>query len=183
MDDETAMDNVTLDDERLTREDVAHLEWARTLARDGWGRVHPNPLVGCVIVRDGRLVGQGYHEEFGGPHAEIVALREAAQALGSWRLLDCTLYATLEPCPMCVGAAVNARIKRLVYGCSDPKAGAVETLYRIPTDPRLNHRIEICSGVLGAEASTLLRSFFATLRKTAKGENQQGEVAELVEGA
>ena len=76
MDDETAMDNVTLDDERLTREDVAHLEWARTLARGGWGRVHPNPLVGCVIVRDGRLVGQGYHAEFGGPHAEIVALGE-----------------------------------------------------------------------------------------------------------
>ena len=77
MDDETATDNMTLDDERLTREDVAHLEWARTLARGGWGRVHPNPLVGCVIVRDGRLVGQGYHEEFGGPHAEIVALGEA----------------------------------------------------------------------------------------------------------
>ena len=124
MDDETAMDNVTLDDERLTREDVAHLEWARTLARGGWGRVHPNPLVGCVIVRDGRLVGQGYHEEFGGPHAEIVALGEArSSAEGA------TAFVSLEPCnhegktPPCADALVRAGVSRVIYGVAAPGKG------------------------------------------------------------
>lgn len=134
MDDETATDNMTLDDERLTREDVAHLEWARTLARGGWGRVHPNPLVGCVIVRDGRLVGQGYHEEFGGPHAEIVALGEArSSAEGA------TAFVSLEPCnhegktPPCADALVRAGVSRVIYGVAEPgkrEGGGADALRR-----------------------------------------------------
>ena len=141
--------------------------------------------VGALVVCGGRVVGRAHNrrETANDPtaHAEILALRAAAQRLGSWRLVDCTLYATLEPCPMCVGAAVNARIRRLVYGCTDPKAGAVDTLYRIAEDPRLNHRIEVTAEVLAEEAAGLLRSFFADLRRGARA--AEGEVAELVEGA
>jgi len=125
--------------------------------------------VGAVVVHDGEVVGRAHNEretlQDPTAHAEVLALREAARHLGSWRLVDCTLVVTLEPCPMCVGAAVNARIRRLVYGCTDPKAGAVDTLYRIAGDPRLNHRIEVTSGVCADEAAAVLRSFFARLRR------------------
>ena len=153
--------------------------------------------VGALVVVDGRVVGEAHNmrETAGDPtaHAEVLALRQAAAAVGSWRLTDCTLYATLEPCPMCVGAAVNARVRRLVYGCADPKAGAVDSLFSIATDPRLNHRIEVVAGVLADEASALLSSFFADLRRARRaagvdgGRNgateTPGGVAELVEGA
>ena len=149
--------------------------------------------VGAVVVGpDGQVLGEAHNlrETRQDPtaHAEVLALRQAAHALGSWRLTGCTLYATLEPCPMCVGAAVNARVPRLVYGCADPKAGAVDTLYSIATDPRLNHRIEVVSGVLSSEASELLSSFFAELRTARRNQRQRngthpGGVAELVEGA
>jgi diaminohydroxyphosphoribosylaminopyrimidine deaminase/5-amino-6-(5-phosphoribosylamino)uracil reductase len=105
----------------LSREDIAHLEWARQIARKGWGQVHPNPLVGCVVVRDGRIVGEGYHREFGGPHAEIVALEDAkGQAEGA------TAYVSLEPCnhedktPPCSSALIRAGVERVVYGASEP---------------------------------------------------------------
>ena len=124
--------------------------------------------VGAVVVHDGEVVGRAHNEretlQDPTAHAEVLALREAAERLGSWRLVDCTLVVTLEPCPMCVGAAVNARVRRLIYGCADPKAGAVDSLYRIADDSRLNHRIEVTSGVLADEAAALLRSFFARLR-------------------
>ena len=133
--------------------------------------------VGAIIVRSpqvagdaehGTLIGQGFNrrEAHCDPtaHAEIVALRQAGQTLGQWRLLDCTMYVTLEPCPMCAGALVNARLPRLVYGCNDPKAGAVASLYQLCTDPRLNHRIEVVSGVMADEASALLKAFFASRR-------------------
>jgi tRNA(adenine34) deaminase len=97
-------------------------------------------------------------------HAEIVALRTAAAALGGWRLVDADLYVTMEPCPMCAGAIVNARVRRLVYGCDDPKAGAVRTLFQLLDDPRLNHRVEVVPGVLGVESAALLKSFFSRLR-------------------
>ena len=148
--------------------------------------------VGAVVVCDGVVVGEAHNlrETDRDPtaHAEVLALRQAAAKLGSWRLIDCTLYATLEPCPMCVGAAVNARVSRLVYGCRDPKAGAVDSLFNIATDPRLNHRIEVVSGVLADEASELLSSFFADLRRARReaaggAAKTPGGVAELVEGA
>jgi tRNA(adenine34) deaminase len=97
-------------------------------------------------------------------HAEVLALREAAKATGSWRLEGVTLYVTLEPCPMCAGALVNARVRRLVYGCRDPKAGAVDTLFDLCRDQRLNHRIEVQGGVREEECSHMLRSFFVALR-------------------
>ena len=97
-------------------------------------------------------------------HAEILAIELANLKLKSWRLNDCTLYVTLEPCPMCAGALVQARIKRLVYACSDPKAGAVHSLYQLTTDPKLNHRVEVKAGVLQKECSQLLKTFFKTRR-------------------
>ncbi len=98
-------------------------------------------------------------------HAEVVALREAARRLGSWRLHGATLFVTLEPCPMCAGALVNARIERVVYGCDDPKAGALRSLYTLGGDPRLNHRFLVTPGVLPEECGRLLSDFFAALRK------------------
>lgn len=97
-------------------------------------------------------------------HAEILALREAAQRRGAWRLGGATLFVTLEPCPMCAGALVNARVSRVVYGCADPKAGAVDTLFTIGQDLRLNHRYEVTGGVLSAECAALLKAFFAARR-------------------
>jgi tRNA(adenine34) deaminase len=94
----------------------------------------------------------------------VVALRDAARALGHWRV-EATLIVTQEPCPMCAGALVNARVRRLVFGCPNPKAGAVTTLYQIPTDPRLNHRVEVVGGVRGEECAGLLKAFFAELRR------------------
>jgi len=98
-------------------------------------------------------------------HAEIVALRRASAARGGWRLTDAELYVTMEPCPMCAGAMVNARVRRLVYGCDDPKAGAVKTLYKLLDDGRLNHRVEVVPNVLAAECGQILKSFFSRLRR------------------
>ena len=124
--------------------------------------------VGAVVVVEGQVVGSGYNlrETTGDPtaHAEIVALREAARTVGHWRVLDSTMYVTLEPCTMCAGALVNARISRLVYGCADPKAGAVESLYAIPTDVRLNHRLEITGGLCAEACAEQLRLFFRLRR-------------------
>ncbi|MFO0670615.1 MAG: nucleoside deaminase [Polyangiaceae bacterium] len=129
--------------------------------------------VGCVLVDpEGAIVARGHNlrETLEDPtaHAETVALRDAARARGSWRLDDLTAYVTLEPCPMCAGALVNARIPRVVYGCDDPKAGAVRSLYAIGSDPRLNHRFALTSGVLATEAADALRQFFAALRAQGK---------------
>ncbi|MFH1129787.1 MAG: tRNA adenosine(34) deaminase TadA [Pseudomonadota bacterium] len=124
--------------------------------------------VGALAVAQGTVVGVGYNkrEASGDPtaHAEILALRTAALSRGSWRLNDVDLYVTLEPCPMCAGALVNARVSRLIYGCSDPKAGAVKSLFSICEDPRLNHRVQVIPGILADECSALLKDFFASLR-------------------
>ena len=125
--------------------------------------------VGCVIVSGDRVIGRGHNlrESRQDPtaHAEIMALRQAARELGSWRVSPSVCYVTLEPCPMCAGALVNARVDKLVYGCADPKAGAVETLYNLVSDSRLNHRIEVISGVRQEECSSLLTGFFQGLRQ------------------
>jgi tRNA(adenine34) deaminase len=124
--------------------------------------------VGAVIVVDDRVVGHGRNrrEIDGDPtaHAEIVALRQAARTLGQWRV-EGTMVVTQEPCPMCAGALVNARITRLVFGCTNPKAGAVMTLYQIVSDPRLNHRIDVIGGVLADACAAVLQEFFAELRR------------------
>ncbi|MDQ3783661.1 MAG: tRNA adenosine(34) deaminase TadA [Actinomycetota bacterium] len=124
--------------------------------------------VGAVVVAAGEIVGRAGNarEQRADPtaHAEVLALRSAAQALGSWRLDGATLYVTLEPCPMCAGAALLARLERLVYGPQDPRAGAALSLYNIVQDPRLNHRVDITYGVLEEESRALLRSFFEPRR-------------------
>jgi tRNA(adenine34) deaminase len=124
--------------------------------------------VGAVVVVHGEVIAVAHNqrETKNDPtaHAEIVAMRAAAMALDSWRLVDADLYVTMEPCPMCAGAIVNARVRRLIYGCDDPKAGAVRTLYRLLDDQRLNHRVEVVPGVLAVESSALLKAFFSRLR-------------------
>ena len=124
--------------------------------------------VGAVVVEDGRIIGRGYNlrETLNDPtaHAEMLALTAAAESRGEWRLEGCSLYVTLEPCPMCAGAIVNSRIKRVVYGASDPKAGACGTLYNLVQDARLNHRAELQSGVLADEAGEILKNFFREAR-------------------
>jgi len=125
--------------------------------------------IGAVVVHDSRIVGRGRNarETRRDPtaHAEMLALQEAARALGRWRLTGATVYATLEPCPMCAGALVNARVDRLVYAVPDPKAGAAGTLFDVVRDQRLNHRLEVTAGVLGRECGELLTEFFRARRK------------------
>ena len=124
--------------------------------------------IGCVIVHANRVIAKAYNqrEQLNDPtaHAEIIALTQAAEFVGSWRLGGCTVYVTLEPCPMCAGALVLARIDRLVYGCDDPKTGACKSLYNIVQDERLNHRLEVTSGVLADKCSRQLQEFFRQRR-------------------
>jgi tRNA(adenine34) deaminase len=131
---------------------------------------HDDVPIGAVVVRDGQVVAARHNERelTGDPtaHAEVLALRDAAARVGHWRLLDCTLYVTLEPCVMCAGALVNSRIGRVVYGATDPKAGALESLYHVCADERLNHRPPVTSGILADECGALLKSFFASRRRS-----------------
>lgn len=124
--------------------------------------------VGAVVVRRGTIVGRGSNrtESLQDPtaHAEILAIRDAADRLGSWRLVECDLYVTLEPCAMCAGAIVLARVERLVYGADDPKAGMCGSLENLVEDPRLNHRVEVVRGVGAEECGELLRAFFRARR-------------------
>jgi tRNA(adenine34) deaminase len=128
--------------------------------------------VGAVIVRGERVIAAAHNqrEQLRDPtaHAEMIAITQAAEAVGSWRLDGCTLYVTLEPCPMCAGAILQARIPTLVYGTTDPKGGAVHTLYQLLSDPRLNHRPQITSGVLLAPCGQILTRFFEAQRKLGK---------------
>jgi tRNA(adenine34) deaminase len=129
---------------------------------------HDDVPVGAVVVRAGEVIASRHNERelTGDPtaHAEILALRDAAAAVGTWRLDDCTIVVTLEPCPMCAGAMVNARIGHLVFGARDPKAGAVGSLMNLVADPRLNHRVPVTSGIRADEAGRLLVEFFAARR-------------------
>jgi len=125
--------------------------------------------VGAVVVCEGRVVGRGSNRSIGDSdptaHAEIIALREAGAGVGNYRLEDCELFATVEPCAMCAGAMVHARIRRLVYGADDPKAGAVHSVMQVLNHPRLNHKIEVQSGVLAGRSAEMLQGFFRSRRK------------------
>lgn len=151
----------------MTPRDIEYMNAALAAARTaaGLGEVP----VGAVVVSGDVIVGLGYNrrEILQSPiaHAEIMALQAAALRLGSWRLNECDLYVTLEPCAMCAGAMLQGRVRRLVYGCKDPKAGAVESLYRLCEDQRLNHQIPVEGGVLAEECAALLGEFFARLRQ------------------
>ncbi|NLX06057.1 MAG: tRNA adenosine(34) deaminase TadA [Phycisphaerae bacterium] len=133
---------------------------------------HDEVPVGAVIVREGRIIGRGFNQRqmLADPtaHAEILAITAAAEAVGDWRLTGCTLYVTLEPCLMCAGAIILARIDRVVYGATDPKAGAVESLYQVLSDTRLNHQPQLRKGVMEADSAALLVEFFRKQRAMGK---------------
>ena len=148
-----------------------HMEMA--LAEAGFAAAEDEVPVGAVIVSLQRgVLAQAHNqrERLHDPtaHAEMIAITQAANALRSWRLEDCALYVTLEPCPMCAGAIVQARLPHVVYGCADPKAGACHTLYSITADPRLNHRAAVVSGVLADRCAAVLGDFFAAKRRLGK---------------
>lgn len=158
--DEQATDDL---DEQFMR--LALGEAERALAED-------EVPIGAVVVQDGRVIASAHNqrEQLRDPtaHAEMVAITQAAGALGDWRLERCTLYVTLEPCAMCAGAIVLARLPRVVYGAADPKAGAVASLYRLLEDPRLNHRAEVIAGVLAEPCGEILTRFFDAKRQEGK---------------
>ncbi len=150
---------------------------------------HDDVPIGAVIVLGGEVLAAAHNErelhEDPTAHAEILAVRRAAKALGTWRLLDCALYVTLEPCAMCAGALVLARVPRVVYGADDPKAGAAGSVLNVLAEPRLNHRPELCGGVLAQECGGLLRDFFAARRRPSYCSREfasEGEAATEGEG-
>jgi tRNA(adenine34) deaminase len=136
--------------------------------------------IGAIVVYRDKVIGRGYNlrETKQDPllHAEMIAIREAAMHLKSWRLEECTLYVTLEPCPMCAGAILQSRIPRLVYGAKDPKAGCVDSLYHLLNDERFNHQTVIVDGVLQEESREKLRSFFQSLRANKKQRKQSNSI-------
>jgi tRNA(adenine34) deaminase len=146
--------------------DVVYMRRALDLAR--CGEAEGEVPVGAVVVADGRILAETWNRPVSlddpTAHAEILALRAAGEALGNYRLAGATLYVTLEPCAMCAGAMVHARIARLVYGASDPKAGAAGSVFELLRAPALNHRVEVTGGVLAAECGELLRAFFQARR-------------------
>ena len=176
-------------------EDARWMELALELARSA--AAAGEVPVGAVVVKDGVVVGRGHNrnltENDPTGHAELVALRDAAARLGNHRLVGCTIFATIEPCAMCAGAMVHSRLARLVYGASDPKAGAAGSVLTVLNHPRLNHRMEVTAGVLADQCSEVLTSFFRSRRNLSRfagvippsGREPAGEIAERreVEGA
>jgi tRNA(adenine34) deaminase len=152
-----------------------HEYWMqRAITEAGKAQAKDEVPIGCVIVRDGNVLARGHNlrETKQDPtgHAELIAIRKAASKLGSWRLLDTVLYVTLEPCTMCMGAIILARIPLVVFGCYDPKGGAAGSLYNLSDDPRLNHRVELLPGILENKCSGMLSDFFAALRRRKREE-------------
>jgi len=160
----------TINDQQLTTGATGSDElWMEEALRSAQRALEAGEVpVGAVVVCDGKIVGRGWNRNISDSdptaHAEIVALREAGAAIGNHRLERCELFATIEPCPMCAGALVHARIKRLVYGADDPKAGAVQSVVQVLNHPQLNHRMEVRSGVLAGRCAELLQSFFKNRR-------------------
>ena len=160
----------TINDQQLTTGATGSDElWMEEALRSAQRALEAGEVpVGAVVVCDGKIVGRGWNRNISDSdptaHAEIVALREAGAAIGNHRLERCELFATIEPCPMCAGALVHARIKRLVYGADDPKAGAVQSVMQVLNHPQLNHRMEVRSGVLAGRCAELLQSFFKDRR-------------------
>lgn len=155
---------------KKTKDDLFWMNKALMLAQKAYDK---NEVpVGCLIVEDNKILSSAFNlkENLQTPlgHAEVMAIHKAAKKKGSWRLENCTLYVTLEPCPMCAGVILQSRIKKIVFAAADPKSGAVKSLYTLLCDSRLNHQVEVASGVLEQEASEILKSFFKDLRKTKK---------------
>lgn len=154
-------------DELSVSQDELFMAAAIREARRAW--ILNEVPIGAVIVHDGEIVGKGFNlrESMQATltHAELLAMQEANNEIGSWRLEDCTLYVTLEPCPMCAGAIVQSRMKRVVYGAPDPKAGCAGTIMNLLNEPRFNHQVEVTSGVLEQQCGTILKEFFKELRE------------------
>ena len=152
------------------QEDEHFMQMALNMAQKAFGE--DEVPVGCVIVKNGEVIAktrnQKVQKKSGLHHAELVALKKAQQKLGDWHLNDCTLYVTLEPCPMCAGACINMRVGRIVFGAFDKKAGCCGTLYNLPTDKRFNHRPEVIGGVMEKECGEILSEFFKLKRKEKK---------------
>ena len=153
-----------------TKTDTEYMQVALNLARQA--ALNGEVPVGAIIVKDNVIIGRGSNTPIGlhdpTAHAEIIAMREAAQHLGNYRLVDCTLYVTLEPCAMCSGAMQHARIKKLVYGASDPKTGACGSVINLMAEPKLNHHTEVVGGVLAEECGAVLTAFFKQRRSNTK---------------
>jgi len=169
-----------IDSDELTNSDE---RWMREALREAKAAYAEGEVpVGAVVVHHARVIGRGHNqtERLQDPtaHAEMIAVTAAASALGSWRLLDCTLYVTVEPCFMCAGAAVLSRISRVVFGARDAKFGGVASLYQLGSDQRLNHVFEITEGVLAGESAALMKSFFALLKRRRKGKIESNEKGE-----
>ncbi|MEQ1602655.1 MAG: tRNA adenosine(34) deaminase TadA [Methylophilaceae bacterium] len=151
-------------------QDESFMQAALTLARQA--ALAGEVPVGAVVVKDGVIIGRGANapitQHDPSAHAEIQAIRDAAKALGNYRLVDCTLYVTLEPCAMCSGAILHARIARLVFGATDPKTGACGSVINVMAEPRLNHHAQVSAGVLAVECGTVLSEFFAARRRQAR---------------
>lgn len=149
---------------------VHYMQIALKEAKSAWSE--QEVPIGAVIVCQNRVIARAYNqrEQLRDPtaHAEMLAITQAAESLGSWRLEECTLYVTLEPCPMCAGAIIQARIPRVVFGAFDPKAGAVRSLYQLLEDQRFNHRSEVISGILAEQCGALLTEFFQEQRRLGK---------------
>ena len=161
----------------LPEDDSDPLDWDQLFMQRAFGLAQQameedEVPVGAIIACDGKIIGAGWNqrESLNDPtaHAEMIAITQAATSLSSWRLEKCTMYVTLEPCPMCAGAILQSRIPRVVYGATDPKAGAVDSLYRLLDDPRLNHRSEVTAGVMANECGAILSHFFQQKRAQGK---------------
>ena len=150
--------------------DKHYMSLALKLARDAY--LHGEVPVGALVVVEGKICGWGSNRRMDGNrilgHAELIALETASEMLGNWRLMRSTLYVTLEPCIMCTGALLQSRVDRVVFGCRDPKAGAMRSLFALGEDPRLNHRIKVDEGIYADESAKLLRDFFDNLRLSKK---------------
>ena len=152
------------------KDDSYWMKKAITLARQAES-VDEVPI-GAIIVKDGGIIGRGFNQRESrndpSAHAELLAIRQASRKLNAWRLTGTTLYVTLEPCPMCMGAILLARLERVVFGCHDPKGGAAGSLYNLAADPRFNHQVELTSGIMQQECSEMLSAFFRNLRQEKK---------------
>ena len=160
--------------------DTEYMKLAIKLAKKGAGYVNPNPMVGAVIVKDGKIIAKAHNlketKTDTTKHAEILAIQKASKKLESWRLLDCEMYITLEPCSMCAGAIINSRIKKVYIGALDEKTGAAGSVLNLFEDYKFNHKVEVEKGVMQEECENILKDFFKMLRKykknLQKGENK-----------
>lgn len=162
--------------QKLT-EDEKYMKQAIKLAKKAW-KIEEVPI-GCVIVHEGKIIGRGYNRRTTDKnplaHAELIAIKKASKKMGDWRLEDCTLYVTLEPCQMCSGAIVQARVKKVVVGCMNPKAGCAGSILNLLQVERFNHQVELETGILEEECSEMMKSFFRELREKRKKKVAEAE--------